>query len=178
MPKYGKDEQGNSWKWFEPREIHYTREQVEWLYCYILTLRDGQYPVDPTMTGYQNAGWKASINTRAAFIGPAEIAAELDRRARHCWPDDDLLEHYYAEGLSLEEIARTHYITLEDCWNRMQRALNYIGSGKTPRWVDKKDNEDNVTRKGLEYKDWAANHWRPRPEPTKFRKHRVRVSHA
>jgi hypothetical protein len=171
MPKRGKDSDGKPWVWWPPNEIRYNADQVYFIFDYINTIRDGNWPVDPTSTGYNNVGWKASINTKPPFITPAEIAAEVDRRSRHCGLDWYLVNDYYEQGLKLKDIASQHFLDEDDVWNRIQRVIHYIASGRVPRWVT------TEKRRGLEYKDWLdQGGWhRKRQENCK---HRIRVSHA
>ena len=166
MPVY--DKLGNP-VWFEPGEIRYRYDHVVWVLEHINTLRDGRYPPNPQQTGYQNAGWRSSINTRAAFITPAEIAAEVDRRLLRCGLDWYLVNDYYGNGLKIEDIAELHHLDYEDVWNRIQRAIAYVASGPVPRWVN------TGKRKGLDYKEWCDSNWRPARKCPENRKNRIRV---
>jgi hypothetical protein len=168
MPRY---EKGFA-IWWPANEISYRLDQVYFLLEHVNTLRDGKYPPDPGETVYNNAGWKASRNTKANFITPAEIIAELDRRLLRCGVDWYLVNDHYEDGLTVEEIAKLHHLDYDDTWNRIQRAIAYCASGPAPRWVA------TEKRKGLDYDKWMATHWRPSEKLTKFRNHVVRVSHA
>lgn len=166
MPVY--DKFGNP-VWFEPGEIRYRYDHVVWVLEHINTLRDGQYPQNPQQTGYQRAGWRSSINARAAFITPAEIAAEVDRRLLRCGLDWYLVNDYYGNGLKIEDIAALHHLDYEDVWNRIQRAIAYAASGPVPRWVN------TGKRKGLDYREWIDQGGWHKPKLQENRKNRIRV---
>jgi hypothetical protein len=173
MPKYGKDTFGNKWVWWAPNEIHYTRGQVEFILDNLNTLKDGRYPPDPSDTGYQNAGWKASINTKASFITPVEIYSEMDRRLLRCGMDWYLVHDHFEQGLTIEEIAKLHHLDYDDVWNRIQRAIAYVASGSVPRWVTIFNPDGTEKRKGLEYDDWHKHGYQ---KCRIFPKHRIQVS--
>jgi len=166
VPVY--DKLGNP-VWFEPSEIKYNHKHVVFILEYINILRDGKYPQNPQQTGYQNAGWRSSINTRAAFITPAEIAAEVDRRLLRCGLDWYLVNDYYGNGLKIEDIAKMHHLDEDDVWTRIQRAIAYAASGPVPRWVN------TGKRKGMDYKEWCDSNWRPARKCPENRKNRIRV---
>ncbi len=172
MPRYGKDNFFGRSKviWWAPNEIRYTREQVEFILDHLNTFRDGKYPQDPAITGFENAGWKASRNTKAAFITPAEIVAELDRRLLRCGLDWYLVNEHYEQGSTLEDIAKLHHMDYEDVWNRIQRAITYVASGPVPRWVA------TEKRRGLEYNEWIAVRWHKKEKIADFPRKRIRVS--
>jgi hypothetical protein len=163
MPRY---EKGFA-IWWPANEISYRLDQVYFLLEHVNTLRDGKYPPDPGETGYNNAGWKASRNTKANFITPAEIIAELDRRLLRCGMDWYLVNDHYEDGLTVEEIAKLHHLDYDETWNCIQRAIAYCASGPVPRWVD------TEKRKGIEYINWQQHRYQKcRISPT----HRTRVS--
>ncbi len=174
MPRYGKDNafEKSGIIWWEPGEIRYRRDHVMFILEHLNTFMDGRYPPDPGQTGYSNAGWKSSINTKAPFITAAEIFAELDRRLLRCGLDWYLVHDHYERGLIVEDIATLHHMDYEDVWNRIQRAITYVSSGPVPRWID------TEKRKGLDYEQWYDNNWRPQRKFTEKRGHRTRVSHA
>jgi hypothetical protein len=151
MPRYGKDPDGKEWVYYCFWEVRYSQNCVAFLLPYLVLLSEGRYPPDPTPNGYTSSEvQQTSVDSTAAFIKASEIYSELTRRLKRCWPDDDLLEHYCVEGIPLADIARSHYITEEDCWNRMQNAISYISSGPAPRWVTTK------RRRGLSYPEWCS----------------------
>lgn len=165
MPHYDKFTREPDW--WAPWEIHYSREQVEWILDHLITLRDGNYPPDPLQSGYTDASiQKTGVNSKAPFITPADIVAEVDRRMLRCGLDWYLIEDYYAKGLDLETIASQHFLEEEDVWNRIRRVIEYAASGPAPRWVS------TEKRKGQEYADFIARTYKKSENP----KRRIRVS--
>jgi hypothetical protein len=145
------DQEGHAIYW-APGEIRFNLDEVYFLLENLYTLRECSYPLDPAGNNLEVRA--PGFNTKAPFTTAAEIAAELDRRIKACWPDCYLLEDYYAKGRPISEIARVHHLEPGFIYKRIERAVNYIASGPVPRWIT------TDKRRGLEYLEYSNRHYR------------------
>lgn len=138
--------------YYQPREIIFVRDQVEFLLPYLVLLKEGRYPPEPS--SYTDTG-KRNRNFKAPFTTPCEIAAELKARMEVCGQDGYLaLEHYY-DGVPIESengvkgISDKRMIDIRLVERRIRKVVSYISSGTYRRWMD------NHKRRGINYKDWC-----------------------
>ena len=98
-------------KWWAPKQIEFTWEQVEWLLSHYPLLQAGQWPkedredniaptgVVPKVHGVRRRHW-------AYFETPCEVAAELDIRMQLIGGDSSILRDIYILGLTEEKAAK------------------------------------------------------------------------
>jgi len=155
--KYLRDgaDDNKEYTWWEPYEIHYSREQVDWLLEYLPLLIDGNYP--PAPSDY------AELNGRSfkcSFWVAARIATELTIRIKACGLDGYLAIEHYAEGKSLKKICQSRSLDEGKMETVLNRVKSYISSHRDNfPWVDK--NFRGKISKGRTYDDYCKN-WRER----------------
>ena len=118
--------EGESLMPWQPWEIRFTREQVEWLLPHLEEMRRGQYPSEGQDTGYYDVPIKHHPSGHAPFETPCMIAAELDMRIERCGSDGILLRWHYCEGKSLDEISKGAHRSRDDIERRIARVMAYI----------------------------------------------------
>lgn len=120
--------------YWPPKDIIYTREQIEWLLPHLDGLRAGIYP-DVVTSGYTDIPG-GQIRPCASYTTVCNIAAEIDTRLQHCGLDRYLVEDHYAKGLEVENIAGMYYMPQEIIYRKIQSVISYISSGRCQRWQD------------------------------------------
>jgi hypothetical protein len=119
--------------WYEPREIVFCFPQVIFLIFHADILEIGEYPPDPTPTGYSALGGKPQFRSGGNFIAAAGLFAEIDWRLRRADGDGDTLRH------EVQKLGVTNYLALS---RAARNALSYVAGWK---------------RKPAKYGRWLAN---------------------
>lgn len=114
--------------YWQPREISYSRPQLEWLLPVLDELKEGIYPPDPRDTGYNiDAGIRGSPSGHAPYETAAMIAGEVEARLNQC-PDKlrEMMLAYYKDGWPLDRLARL--TGNADWWihRNIKRGMRYI----------------------------------------------------
>ena len=126
-------------QYWTPNQIRFTQHQVKWLVGILPILRDGEYPPSGKESGYVDPGSKhRQVKARAKFIGPAEIAAELDNRITNAGADGLLLEFYYsADAADLkfraEHIATALNLSVGEITQRIRNAMSFVSGARRKR---------------------------------------------
>ncbi len=141
-------------EYYKPNEIHFSREQIEWLIPLLPLLRNGVYPRDPKETGfYDTPVGKRQIKAKAGFISAAEIAAELDFRLQMCNSDGLFLEMVYSQPddkvFVMQHIASALKVDINIIDRDIERALRYISGYRRKsrsyyQWKNHKGRRNNV----------------------------------
>jgi len=113
-------------RWWHPREITFTREQVEWLLEHLELLKEGVWPPDPRGTGYTDAPARGSVNRHAPFETPCQIAAEVEARLAKCGLDRYLVEDRYIRKIPEDVLAQRLCMAEREVCRRINSALSYI----------------------------------------------------
>lgn len=134
MPRrYDNDGHGNSeLVWVSPGSVVYNAEDIDLLLPWLIEMREGAYPVEPT-GGY--ARGKRSGTTRAYYEQASQVAAEIDRRLAMTGTDRELVEKAYCEGYEDEDISKHYHMDVYDVRRRINSAVSFISSGPCPRWL-------------------------------------------
>lgn len=111
--------------WWHPRDIRFTREQVEWLLSWLPSLKEGNWPARPSGYTEAPAGRKAR-SRHASFETPAQIAAELECRLAKCALDRYLVEDSYIDGIDERDLARKLGLDIGDVGRRISSVLKYV----------------------------------------------------
>jgi len=149
-------EQGNL-VWVAPGAVRYTPEHVDFLLPWLLHLREGTGPHEPS-GGYAGKS-KTSRSHRAHFEAWAQVAAELDLRLSATGLDRYLVEDAICRQIPVAELARRLGMDEWEVGRRIRSAVSYISSGPCPRWLNcidcpKYSKCRRKKRAGLTYADW------------------------
>jgi len=146
---------GEVYYWYEPREIYYNRDQVDWLCEHLQLLIDGKYPTEPS--NYIELNGRSF---KCSFLVAARIAAELTTRIEACGTDGYIAMEHYAQGKSIESICLKRGLKREKVESALNRVKSYICRHRDGRpWDDK--NFKKQLSKGKTYEDYCKN-WRER----------------
>lgn len=118
-------------EWYSPRDIYFSRGQVEWLLPWLPVIREGIWPGNPRGTGYTDGPTgKRNRSLHASFETPAQIAAELESRLARCGLDRYLVEDCYINGIDESELARKLGLDIWEVERRINSVLRYIKGWK------------------------------------------------
>lgn len=139
--------------WYSPHSIRFSKSQVKWLIPLLPMLRNGEYPPNPTVTGYVEQSGKPQFRPGARFETPAGLAAELDIRIQRAGLDGLLLELLYSgdpddELFIIQHIALALGEDIERVEKRLKQALTYIsGDGRKERsykqWIGHRKSDES-----------------------------------
>ncbi len=144
--------------WYAPSEINYDLDSIAWLLQYAGMLREGRWPPECKESGY--TGNPVSISYHAPFELTCQIIAEVDRRLAMCGLDRELVEKYYTDGIDENELSKRYHMDVWEVFRCINRAVNYISSGKCPRWmpcdncVQREKCRKRKSRKIYTYRAW------------------------
>lgn len=130
--------------WWAPREIVFSREQIEWLLRHLLALDEGQWPTQPG--GYDDVKtnkpdwWKG-----AYFETPCQFGAEVRYRLEATGDDGLLVLLCHTYETALEQVARMKSMDVPQVARRIERALRYMAG-----W----------SRKDYPYKAFVGRRWK------------------
>jgi hypothetical protein len=123
--------------WWEPKEIHFSLEQVKWIISILPLLREGRWQPKPHEGAYGHSVSRSQGKPdHAPFESPAMIAAEMDARLKSCGADGWLVKAVFA----LDEDERSLGLESHDFRRRVGRCLSYLSGWR---------------RKTSSYRDWA-----------------------
>jgi hypothetical protein len=111
-------------EWYEPREIRWCFNQCLWVIQFMSILEIGEYPPDPTPTGYVGFGSKPQFRSGGNFITAAGLFAEIDWRLRRADGDGDTLKH------EVQKLGVMNYLALS---RAARNALAYVAGYKRKR---------------------------------------------
>jgi hypothetical protein len=114
----------NGYEWYAPTEIVFCFSQVIFLLIHLDILEVGEYPPDPTPTGYSALGGKPQFRSGGNFITAAGLFAEIDWRLRRADGDGDTLRH------EVQKLGVTNYLALS---RAARNALAYCAGYKRKR---------------------------------------------
>lgn len=130
-----------------PRDMVFDRPCVEWVWENYHMLSSGIWPgSDPS--GYTDVPGHIKHGTHAPFETPVLVAAEVAIRVKRCGLDSYLVEEKYIGLKSEEEIAKDRHLSFDDVCRRINKALWYCSSGRTPRWISTRKHQ------GQTYEEW------------------------
>lgn len=121
-----------------PGSVRYDMPDILFLLPKLLSLREGDGPVEP---GSSYVGGKTNRKT-ANFIAWCSVAAEIDRRLAHVITrnrpglDRWLVESHYCRGVEIEDLAIRIFMPTWEVRRRINSAVSYIASGECPRWLN------------------------------------------
>jgi len=127
------------------KEFTFTLEQVKWALANLSTLKNGEWPREPTGSGYQDWAFKSKgTKTEASFVKPALIAAEIEIRLENAGQDGAMCKMEYIYGEDEGSIARHWHLPVWVIQRRIDRALNYCCGWKRKKmrysgWSKQKD---------------------------------------
>ncbi len=124
--------------WYSPASIerHYSKTMVKWLVPLLPILRLGDFPPNPTETGYVDPATKQRhVSAKAKFQKAADIAAEVDVRLQRAGLDGLLMEFYYSADVEdllfrAEHIAQCLAMPVSDVTKRIRNALFFVSGAK------------------------------------------------
>ena len=145
-----------------PGSVLYHREDIDFLLPWLLNMREGVYPLEPS-DGY--VGGKSSRKTKAYFESICQVAAEIDRRLAMVGLDRELVEKHYCLGLTVEDLAKHYGMEVQKVSRLISSAVSYISSGPCPRWkhcVDCRQYRDcrQKKRPGMTYTFWKSHRYK------------------
>jgi hypothetical protein len=143
-------------EWYAPYEFNYWQKQVYWaLGHYSMMMEQGKWP--PQKTGYTYAPktQQLPIRAKAPFLTSVEVIAEINRRLKECGHDGKMAMSYYEDSDSVEKIAGLAQLSVYDVAYHIARAIRYVSSGMTPRWITTYKKDGTIKRKGKTYEDWC-----------------------
>ena len=131
-------------EWYSPRQIRFTRDQVEWLIQNLNTLEEGNWPVMPP--GYtdnepsvstpqpenvstpqpKNGTHKVYGHMPAYFETPAEIASEISWRIDRCGKEGQMLKDRCLYGKDDRDMELTYGMRIEEIDDCIHRVMRYI----------------------------------------------------
>lgn len=117
--------------WFAPKDILFTRDQIIWLFEHLPSIREGNWPPQPS--SYTEPKVQKSRSRHAPFETPVAIAAELLIRLENAGQDGVMCKLEFIYGESRGSIARHWHISEYDVGRRINRALNYCCGVKRKR---------------------------------------------
>lgn len=154
--------------YFPRRDLIYNQEQFLWLLKSLKDLKEGNYPPDPTGTGYIDRPIrKKDVRDEAAFVKVVLVAAQVELRISMCGLDGLLLKATEAWGETPEWLFKALNPWLSPHWkltevevsHRASRALRYCASGPIPRWqtTHRKNDEGKIVVKrwGRTYREFV-----------------------
>jgi hypothetical protein len=136
--------------WFPPREIAFTRTQLElFLLPQLNNLRFGSYPNEPEeyityvkgtrmqmkRSGYEKSKWKWRTHL-APFVIAVEMAAEIDARLDMCplhfalWVEENLVN-----GFEYDEVSRKYRVREDQVRRGIGQVLRYIAGWDRPQYL-------------------------------------------
>ena len=144
--------------WVAPGAVRYTLEHIELLLPWLYDMREGAYPPEPS--GSYTGGKRSGLSHHAPYEAACLVAAEMDRRLAQTGLDRYLVEDYYCQSLTVDEIARKLGLDDYQVMRRIRSAVSYIASGSCPRWLNCIDCGDYTRcrrekRVGISYRDWV-----------------------
>ena len=107
-----------------------TRADIKWTLRHLLTLRIGDWP-DPEWNETASFGNKAPA-FQAKFIGPCELAGEVERRLNACGLDGFLVKQCYAWGETVNYLSIVLNLSPSEINRGIAETMAYI-SGKWPK---------------------------------------------
>lgn len=118
--------------WWPPREIVFSREQMEWLLKHLLALDEGQWPPEPG--GYNDVKTGKPEWWRGAYFEtPCQFGAEVRHRLEATGSDGLLVLSYYVYDVDLEYLARLNGLDVHRLSRRIERVLRYMSGWKRKR---------------------------------------------
>ena len=111
-------------RWYSPREIIFSRDQVLFLLENLTLLRKGEYPPDPANSGYTGND-RGSISTHAPFETPCQFAAEIDSRLDVTNLYGKLLLAEINAGVPLWELSKESRLALNYCSGWRRRRMSF-----------------------------------------------------
>jgi hypothetical protein len=120
--------------WVAPGAVRYDAVDTDFLLPWLLIMREGSYPVEPS-GGYVE-GKRTGVSSHAFYETACQVAAEIDIRLAMCFPDNYLVIDSYCRGLEDEQIARDNHLDVREVRRRLKSAVSYIAAGPCPRWID------------------------------------------
>lgn len=130
-------------RFWPPRDIRFTQEQVFWLFQHMDIIREGNWP--PRPSSYIEPNVQKSPSRHAPFEAPISIAAELLVRLENAGQDGAMCKLVYIYGEPVESIARHWHIPPWVAQQRIDRALHYCSGWKRKR----------TYRQGWSYSSWV-----------------------
>ncbi len=145
--------------WVAPGAVRYDREDTEFLLPWLLEMREGTYPAEPT--GGYIEGKRSGISSHAFYESACQVAAEIDLRLARTGQDHYLVLDNYCHGLMDEDIAIKIFMPTWEVRRRIKSAVSYIASGTCPRWINCIDCGKYQTcrrkkRVGITYQEWKG----------------------
>jgi len=144
--------------WVAPGSVRYDGEDIDLLLPWLLEMRAGSYPVEPS-GGYVE-GKRAGLSHHAFYEAGCQVAAEIDLRLARCGLDRYLVEDNICRAIPEEDLARRLDMPVWEIRRRIRSAVSYIASGPCPRWLNCVDCAKYRTcrrkkRVGIIYRDWT-----------------------
>ena len=131
-------------RWYAPKEITFTRDQIFFLIENLSLLKDGLYPPDYLGSGY-TGGDRGSINTHAPFEMPCQFAAEIDSRLDSTGLFGKLLVAEITAGLQLWQLSSESKLALNYCSGWRRRRMTFLEWKKQSLYRQRRQNAGNYT---------------------------------
>lgn len=125
-------------RWFAPKDICFTIEQVIWLLENLSAIREGNWP--PRPSGYVEPKIYVKHGHHAYYEVPVMIAAELLVRLENAGQDGAMARMLYVYGEDEGAIARHWHTTSDIVTYRINRALRYCSGWKRRRAYEQRKN--------------------------------------
>jgi hypothetical protein len=151
--------------WVAPGSVRYDRADIDLLLPWLLEMREGAYPAEPS-GGYVE-GKRAGVSSHAFYESACQVAAEIDNRLAMTGTDHYLVEEYYIrynpeenDKEIIADLAHGNNMPIWEVRRRINSAVSYISSGPCPRWLNCLDcpRYQSCRRKkrvGVSYRDWT-----------------------
>ena len=120
-------------EFYSPGEIRFTVKQTLWVLQNLDSLREGVWPPDFLEVMGRGRGPR-----RAPFETPIFYAAEIQLRMEKCGIDGLILMAIECWGMTIDSLAAYFQMPEWSIWKRRKRALGYVASGPSRRWLDSK----------------------------------------
>ncbi len=121
--------------WFGYATFRFTKEQVVWAIQHLKELEVGEWPKEPSESGYTNGLPGVSrVRREGAFVKPAIIYAELTARLERTGVDGKLLVAELQGGKRYEELAYESHQSLNYCSGWRRKVTLYQDWFRLRRW--------------------------------------------